>query len=182
MNAHLRTLITKLRTARTAYAASRLSGHNTDARDDFLELCFTSLPDIFDELETKPTEPAQAPAREVGKSALGISPSALENVNFFLWIAMRTLSYTSMLLVFSLWFFTSMYDALSIGQTVGALVLFVIQAVVTFPDSILYERKDFEQVRKTKTPLFRFSSSLLMIVIALFQFAVLAYAVMHMPA
>ncbi|MDD2967598.1 MAG: hypothetical protein PHN64_09010 [Desulfovibrionaceae bacterium] len=182
MNAHLRTLIGKVRAARTAYAASRLSGHNADACKEFTELCFTSLPDILDALEAKHAEPSPATVQEVHRSTLGISPSALENVNFFLWIAMRTLSYTSMLLVFSLWFFTNMYDALSIGQTLGALVLFVVQAVVTFPDSILYERKDFEQVRKTKTPLFRFSSSLLMIVIALFQFAVLAYAVMHAPA
>lgn len=143
------------------------------AREDFTEVCLKKIPSILDALESCEG------AKHRDLTPIGISAHALENVNFFLWIAMRTLSYLAMILCFSIWLFTQIYASLTIAQTLCAVVFFVVQLIVTFPQSILYERKEMETVRQTRSQMARLATSLIMIAIAVFQFAILGYAVSH---
>ena len=168
MDPSLRQLCDNLREQRGAALSGRAG-----AREAFTEACLRGLPALLDGLHDAETLAANE------RTPLGISLQALENVNFFLWIGMRTLNYLSILLCFSIWLFTQLYASLTTAQTVCALLFFVLQIIVTFPDSILYERKEFETVRRTKSPITRFSVSVIMIAVAVFQLAFLGFAVTH---
>lgn len=168
MDIFLRHLCDDLREKCEAAATGRAG-----AREELAEACVKGLPAVLDALD------ATDPARMCGRTPLGISAAALENVNFFLWISMRALNYAALALCFSVWLFTQTYASLTTAQTVCALLFFVLQLVVTFPDSILYERREFESLRRARSPLARFSSSLVMIAVAVYQFALLGYAVTH---
>ena len=168
MDQSLRQLCEGLREKRGAALSGRAG-----AREAFTEACLHGLPALLDGLYAA----ERLAANE--RTPLGISSQALENVNFFLWIGMRTLNYLAILLCFSIWMFTQVYASLTTAQTVCALLFFVLQLVVTFPDSILYERKEFETVRRAKSPITRFSVSVIMIAVAVFQFAFLGFAVTH---